>query len=110
MKNRACRVGAIWLKLSGGYARKYFYPGFNGPHWPDMELAGPGGFQDLFLEHQVGHIAFRDENSLFTGQPDRLADLEITFDLLIHTPDGLNLSFLIDRTSYGNTLANGNPG
>ena len=56
------------------------------------------------------HVRRRDEHALVAGQPPRAAQVEEPLDLLVHAPDGLHASELIDRARHRERLSNGDLG
>src|SRR5512133_3864346 len=92
----ALREGAVLAANACLDAGQYLDALIDGSHRVDVELALADGVQHLALQHEVAHVALRDEAALLPGQTVALAHLEVTFDLLIDTADGLHLAALVD--------------
>jgi len=75
-----------------------------------MKHAGLDGIDDLFFEHQVFEVGLGDDDSLFSGKAFRFADFKKAFDFLVDHADGLVMPFLVDRSGYGDALADGDIG
>ena len=73
-----------------------------------MELAGGHGLNNFSFEHQVLNIGFGNHHPLMAPKTLGFAYFEKPFDLFVHAADGLNFTFLVDRTGNGNALTNPN--
>ena len=67
-------------------------------------------FIHFFAQHQFINILYRNNNALCAAQPACFAHVVKSFDLQIYAADRLNLTFLIDRSGYGNILPDRNAG
>ena len=69
-----------------------------------MEFALSHCFYYGFIQHEVLFIAFRYDYALITGQTPGAAELKKALNFFVNTAYGLNLSFLVNRSSYGQVL------
>ena len=86
---------------------QHFNAFLNGSDRPDVELAAGYGIHDLLFEHQIGHIAGWDHDTLFATQSPGFANGIESLDLLIYPSDCLDLALLVHRPGYGNALLDG---
>ena len=73
----------------------------------DLETAGANGVDDLFVEHQVAHVAARDHDLVEGIGIAGLAHAKEAFDLLVHAADSLGRAELIDRACQCHILTKG---
>src|SRR5207244_13194646 len=62
----------------------------------DVEFVRGDSGDHLVAEHQVLHVFHRDDDALAAGEAFDAADVEETFDLLVHGADGLDIALLVD--------------
>ena len=93
-----------------------FHPGEQGDGFIDgcdgidMKLPGLHCINDILAQHEMADVGMWNHNPLITGKPFFPTDIKEAFNFLADTPDGLNLTVLIDRTGNGEVLSNRDPG
>jgi len=72
-----------------------------------MELSPFDGIDHFFAEHEIFGVRSGYDYPLGPGKGLGFTHLEISFNLLIDTTDGLDFAFLINGTGDGNPLFDG---
>ena len=93
------------LELTSFHIGEQVYALLDGMNRPDVELPGLDCLDHLIAQHQIAHVAKRDDDALLAGQPFGLAGQVEALDLLVHTADSLDLASLVDRARQGAILA-----
>jgi hypothetical protein len=65
------------------------------------KLAGGNCLDNVTSQHEMPDIGGWNQDSLIAGQSTTPAEIEITLDLFVDTPDRLNFAVLIDRSGNG---------
>src|SRR5437867_6093897 len=97
-------VGPILLQLPGLDPSQNFYAFVYRTDRVDVEPAFPDCVNNLFVQHQVLGVALGYDDSLVSLEAFDLARLVEALDLLVDPAYRLDLTFLIDRPSYGKVL------
>jgi hypothetical protein len=63
------------------------------------------GLHDILAQHQVRDIRAGNHDTLISRETSRMTQIEESFDLLIHSADGLDLSVLVDGAGHRERLA-----
>src|ERR1700741_1518717 len=95
---------SILQTLAGVASRKKFDALIDRCDCINMEFFFFHGIDDVVSQHKVPLILVRDQNPLCSRKPLNAADVEKSFNFLIHSPDWLNFPILVYRSGNSDIL------
>src|SRR3990172_5318067 len=104
---RPLRVGPVQAGLPRWNPQQDFDPFLDVVDGMDMEFFLPDRRDDVFLQHQVPHVPFRDDDPLRTVESPETAEIEEPLDLLVPPADRLHVPPLVHGPRDGDALPDG---